>query len=260
MAGALVRDVLYRVSGQLLDLAPQFVRWTEKELVFALNDGQRAIAKYVPIAGSRIDTIKLNAGSRQSIAHIPAASIKPGDGSTPADVHGLFLNDIVRNMGADGLTPGASVSVAARDALDAFYRLWHTKTGAKAIDHYTFDPRTPQHFYVYPPLAAGGAWVEASLIAAPKDVPLPQAPGDYAHNGASEQAISLDDRWLDDLVNYILARAWMKDAEGAANAANVQLYTGLFINSINAQVQALTGQNPNLKLLPFAPDVPAAAS
>lgn len=259
MASALVKDVLYRVSGQLLDLKPQFLRWTEKELVLALNDGQRAIAKYVPIAGSRIDTIKLAAGSRQSIAHIPAASIKPGDGSTPADVHGLFLNDIVRNMGADGLTPGASVSVCPRDALDAFSRLWHAKANAKAIDHYTFDPRTPQAFYVYPPVASG-VWVEASIIAAPKDIPLPASPGGYAHDAASVQQISIDDRWLDDLMNYILARAWMKDAEDASNAANVQLYSGLFINSINAQVQALTGQNPNLKLLPMTADIPAAAS
>lgn len=260
MAGPLVKDLLYRASVQLKDLSPQFVRWSAKELVCALNDGQRAIAKYVPIAGSRIDTVKLVAGTRQSIAHIPAASIKPGDGSTPADVHGLFLNDIVRNMGAAGTTPGAAVFVASREALDAVSRLWHASRPASSIEHYTFDPRTPQAFYVYPPVPAAGLWVELSLIASPADVPLPASDADYAEDSDSTQAISLDARWADDLLNYILARAWMKDAEEAANAANVQLYTSLFINSINAQVAALTGQNPNLKTLPFTPDVPGAAS
>ena len=44
-ATILVADALYRASTQLQDMKPQFTRWTERELVMWLNDGQRAIAK-----------------------------------------------------------------------------------------------------------------------------------------------------------------------------------------------------------------------
>lgn len=259
MATTLVKEVFHRAGILLNDLNPQFRRWTELEFVYWLNDGQRAIAKYVPIAATRVDAVKLAKGSRQSLALIQAASIVPGDGSTPADVQGLSLTDIVRNMGIDGATPGASISVVSRELLDAYSRMWHASRASRVIEHYTYDPTTPQHFYVYPP-AAEGVWVEINYCADPKPVPAPAQAGAYGKDGASTQTITLDDRWADDLLNYVVARAWMKDAEHAGNAASVQLYSGLFINSINAQVAALTGKNPNLRNLPFAPEPAAAAS
>ena len=260
MPGALVRDVLYRVSVLLKDTSPQFEGWSLREMLAWLNDGQRAIAKYVPIAGARRDVIKLRAGALQAIDLIAADSILPGNGSTPADVRGLSLNEIVCNMGADGATPGTAVSPVSRDMLESFDRNWRrAASGTSGIKHFMFDPRTPTYFYVYPP-ADGTGWVEASIIAAPDDVPMPLVEADLGMDGTGTQETAIDARWQDDLVNYIAARAWMKDSQDAANAQAVQLYTGMFINSINAQVQALTGQNPNLKHLPFAADVPGAAS
>lgn len=261
MPTVLVRSVLFRASTLLLDTNPQFVRWSAAELVEWMNEGQRAIAKYVPIAASRIDSIKLSPGTRQSIADINASNIIPGDGATPRDVHGLYLNDIIRNMGVDGKSPGAVVSVASRETIDAVDRMWHSQRVARggAIQHFTFDPRAPKVFYVSPP-AGSSTWVEANIIESPPDVPAPVDSTTYAIDGASTQTISIDDRWADDLLNYIVARAWMKDAEDAASASNVQLYSTLFTNSINAQVAVLTGQNPNLRVLPLTPDVPAAAS
>lgn len=255
----LVRDVFHRAGILLNDVTPQFVRWTVRELVGWCNEGQRAIAKYVPIAGGRVDVIKLAAGSRQSISRIAASSVIPGDGSAPADIHGLFLNEVIRNLGANGATPGPIITVTPREALDATNRNWHAMRASKSIDHFTFDPRTPQTFYVYPP-AAESVWVEVSLIAAPKDVPLPANDADYEITGTSLATLDIDDRWADDLLNYVMARAWMKDAEDAANAANVQMYTQLFVNSINAQVTVLTGQNPNLKWAAMNANIPAAAS
>ena len=81
--------------------------------------------------------------------------------------------------------------------------------------------------------------------------------GTYGWEGSSTVSISIDDKYVDDLMNYIMARAFMKDAEWAANPAMAQNYTSLFVGSINAQVTALTGVNPNLQSLPFNPNVPA---
>jgi len=61
-------------------------------------------------------------------------------------------------------------------------------------------------------------------------------------------------------VNYTCARAFMKDAQFANNGPAAANYTSLFAGSLNAKVTALTGNNPNLQRLPFAPEPIGAAS
>lgn len=249
----LVKDALYRVSVQLHDISPQFTRWTQRELVSALNDGQRAIAKYIPSSCARVDAVKLTAGTKQSIEKVLAANIKPGDGSTAADVLGHYLQSVVRNMGTDGLTPGNAIRIADREVLDVNTPDWHTKTGS-VIRQYTFDPRTPKIFYVSPGVPTStNLWIEISFLANPVDVALS---GDYGMDSTDTTKISIDDKYLDDLVNYTLARAYLKDAEFANNEQLAATATQLFVSSINAQVTALTGVNPNLRALPFNPAIP----
>lgn len=252
-SSTLVKDVLYRVSSQLHDISPQFTRWTQRELVSWLNDGQKAIAKYMPSSCSRVDTIKLTAGTRQSIETLLAANLKTGDGTTPTQVLGNYLQSVIRNMGADGLTPGNAVRIADREVLDVNTPNWHTTT-ASSVSQYVFDPRTPKAFYVSPGVPGGvNVWVEISYLASPVEISLA---GSYGMDGVDTTKISVDDRYVDDLVNYILARAYMKDAEFANNANQAAAATQLFTSSINAQVAALTGVNPNLRSLPFNPTVP----
>jgi hypothetical protein len=71
--------------------------------------------------------------------------------------------------------------------------------------------------------------------------------------------LSIDDFNVDDLMNYVLARMNMKD-DSNAKPQFVQLQTNSFISSINAQVVALTGVNPNLKRLPMSTDSVGSAS
>lgn len=252
-----VKDVLSRVSDLLHDLGPQFAGWPQKDLVNYLNDGQVAIAKFMPQSCSRVDAVKLQTGTKQSIDKILAANIKPGDGSTPVDTFGVAVLDVVRNMGADGLTPGAAVRVAERDTLDALSPSWHTETGT-AIDGFIFDTRFPRTFYVTPGVI-GNVWVDLAFVAIPKNAPNTGSE-DYGYAGANTTPISIADVYLDDLVNYIAARAYLRDAEVPGNAAQARNYSSLFVSSINAQVAAITGHNPNLKALPMTPGVPAAES
>lgn len=261
MAGSiLVKDVLYRVSKDLGDIAPQFNRWTQRELVNALNDGQRAIAKYLPSACARVDSIKLSAGTKQSIALILAANIKPGDGSTAVDVRGNMLQYVTRLMGADGLVAGRALRIVDRDVLDAVNPDWNlaTSTG-KRPTQYTFDPRTPQIFYVAPGIpAADTVWVEVAMLADPAALPNIGSE-DYGQASADTHVLSIDDKYLDDLMHYMMARSNMKDTESQASMQKVSAYTSLFVNSINAQAMAMTGVNPNLQSLPFSGQVPATA-
>lgn len=263
MASVLVSEMLYRVSTLLQDIKPQFTRWKERELVLWMNDGQRAISKYVPFAYARVDAIKLVPGSRQSIASIPANRIVPGDGSTAVAMRGVFLNDIIRNMGADGLTPGNAIRVIPRETQDNLDSAWHTRDGAGVVEHFTFDPRQPQIFYAVSPVSQTvGTWVEMSYIALPPELPVPATnlATLYTPGAANENtSISIDDTYLDDLTNYVCARAFMKDSEYAANIASVQMFTQMFVSSLNAHVQMMTGNNPNIAFLPFAPNPIGAA-
>ena len=247
----LVRDILWRVSVLLQDGVPQFQRWTERELVHWLNDGQAAIAKFVPPSNSRLDAVKLVTGTRQSIQAIPAASCLPGDASTPTvPIYGTEVLNVVRNMGADGLTPGRSITFVDREIMDTSDDLWHTRTGA-FVRSYIFDQNNPRFFYVTPGVT-GVLWVEISYTAQPLQIPNTAAAGAeaYLNSGSSTQTITIADEFLSDLVNYVAARANLKDAK-YAEPAKATFFANAFLGSLNAKVTALKGANPNIRHLPM---------
>lgn len=260
----LVRDVLYTAGSLLQDVSPQqFVHFKERQLVDFANDAQAALAKFLPASCARLDAIKLVPGTRQSIENIPAANCKPGDGSTPTvPILGNLLLGIACNMGADGLTRGRVVRMVARKDLDARDPDWHLASKAgTSVRHYAFDPATPRYFYVDPPVPASPAvWLEASFTAQPIKIPNTGSEGAeiYKWDGSNATTLSVADEFKDDVVNYVVARANLMDVEWAdANKATV--FANLFLGSLNAKVAALTGNNPNLKQLPFAPQPIGAA-
>lgn len=249
-----VFTVFEQVSRHLVDFAPQFEHWTQAELLGYLNDGQRAIAKYLPSACSRIDSIRLSPGTKQSIASIPPSGVITSDGGVGSGIAGNVVLGVTRLMGPSGSTPGRALRIVDRDVLDASMPNWHTTTGSPS--QYTFDPRNPKVFYVCPGVPANVAhWAEVSYLADP--MPIPN--GDYSAVSGANVTISIDDKYADDLISYMLARAYMKESEFAANANLSAMHANIFTSSINAQSVALTGVNPNLTTLPMAPAVPAAA-
>lgn len=254
----LVKDVLYRAGVLLQDVVPQFVHYPEHEMVDFLNDAQVAVTKFLPAACSRLDAIKLKVGSRQSIDTIAAVDCKPGDGSTPAvPIYGNQLLDIARNMGIDGLTAGRAIRGISRKDMDGQNPSWHTAANAAGvITLFMYDPVTPRYFYVFPPVPSSPVvWVEAAYNAQPLKIPNTGTVGSelYLIGGGSTTTISVADEYIDDLVNYTVARANMKDVEWADGNKAV-MFTNMFLGSLNAKVAALTGSNPNLKQLPFAPE------
>lgn len=254
----LVREVLGSVSTLLEDISPQFTRYTEAELLLWLNDAQMAIATYLPHECTTAYTVKLQPGSRQSIETIAVADAKTIAGTQPAaDIKGLILRDVVRNMGINGTTPGRAIRIVDRDDLDLTDPDWHTKTAA-AVRRFCFDPTAPRLFWVSPGPAVGpssAVWVELILAEEPAKI----AGTGYEFSGDNSTVISIDDCNRPDIVAYMLARAYLRP-RGGTNAAMAAQWTQVFTASLNARVAALTGINPNLKRLPFAPERPGAAS
>lgn len=258
---ALVREVFKRVT-DLLEESPQWTRWGENELVNWLNDAQFAITKFAPQLCSRSDVVKLKPGTKQSIESIAASDIKPGDGSIGVAINGTSTLGIIRNMGSDGLTPGEAIrGPVSRKVMDTQTPTWHQVTGP-AVKLWVFDPQTPRYFYVYPGVpSTGSVWVDMQFTARPVPIPNTGTPGAelYSFGGSNTTKISVDDELVEDLVNYVCARAHMKDAEYAI-PAKATFFENLFLTSLNARLAAITGSNPNLKRLPLAPQPLAQAS
>lgn len=258
-----VKQFLRSVGETLQDISPQYSRWPEIELVVYANYAQRAIAKYLPQAGSRVDAIKLLPGTKQDLTRVLAANILPGDGSTPADVHGIALLDLVRNMGANGATPGRVVRLIDRYTKDTNDPLWHTKTGAE-IREYVHDKQTPRIFYAVPgvPSAGPDVWIEVSWMAEPRAIAAGGEPGSevYAYAGPSTALMGIHDQFIEDAHNYVVAMASLKRSKNTENMQRASVHTTLFTSSINTQATVLTGVNPNMKALPFADQIASPAA
>jgi len=257
----LVKDVLWGICDLLNDTAPQYARHPERTLVRWLNDAQLAVYKYLPLAASRIDSIRLRVGALQSIETIDPADCKLFDGSSPTDpVKGMQFIRPWANMGDDGVTVGRAVRMVSRELLDAQDLNWQTKSGT-VIKEVVYDPETPKHFHINPPLSAR-KWMRFAYGAQPIAIPAGGAPGGevYLVGGASTVTISVDDEHTDVLTYYVMARSFMRNSQNAGDPAKVASFTGAWLQSMNSKIAAVTGNNPNLKKLPFAPEPVGQAS
>lgn len=187
-------------TAQLVLVDETATHWLETELLAWVNDGVRAIVNVRPDATAVTDNFTLAAGTRQAL---PAAA--------------SALIDVPRNVN------GRAIRQTKAALLDAQRPTWHQDT-AGATRNYCYDPRTPRIFYVWPP-AEAGAQVELKYRATPTAV----AVGD---------PIPLGDEYVPALLDYVLYRAFSKDAEVSANAARAQAHRQAFDAAIGAKTAA----------------------
>lgn len=206
------------------------VRWPVEELLRALNDGQRAIVLKRPDAAAKNIPVQLVTGSRQTL---------------PAE--GLRLIDVTRNMGSTGAMPGRSIRIVQREVLDAQIPDWHTQFG-NSVKHYILDNRDPKRFYVYPGVQAGqSVWVEIIYSTSPTDVQ------------SLTSDIALDDIYAPALVNYVVFRAYSKDAEYTADGGAATLHYQAFMQLIDNKTAMDTMVAPQANSTLFNPNIPRNA-
>lgn len=200
-----VADITSRASRTLFDQTQ--VRWPVAELVDYVTDAQRQIVFYRPDANAVTASLPLALNSsRQAV---------PTGGSR--------LLRVVRNMGANGSTPGLAIREAARLALDSELPDWHTKTGSY-IEHYVFDNQNPKVFYVYPNVTAAHQ-IEIVYSAVPAAV---EAGGNLA----------LGDEYANAVLDWVLYRCFLKDSTYAGNAARAQLHLQSFGNDLGVNLKS----------------------
>lgn len=216
MAVTTVENLIQRVKITLQEVTADGTRWTNDELVSWLNEAYQAIIGLRPDAASVNESLALVAGTKQQI---PAV--------------GLRLLDVVRNLSGSQ----QAILVCDRRQLDATRRGWHSEDQSSAIEHFVFDEMAPRHFYVYPPAAAGTS-VEIIYSQVP-------APHDADYDISLSDVIKLDDSYAPALVDYILYRAYSKDADFAGNANRAAMHYNAFNTHLGGKGQMDIGTSPN---------------
>lgn len=201
-----VNSTLSRAGVLLQDITA--IRWPLSELLDWLNDGQREIVLKKPNASVKNVPFALLAGTKQSL---------------PAD--GVQLIDVVRNL------PGTAIRIVSREILDAQLPDWHSATPQKLVQHFCYSELDMRNFYVYPPNNGTGS-VELIYSASPA-------------NAVQGGVISVDDIYQSALLDYILYRAFSKDAEYAADPARASAHYAAFANALGGKVQMEVMGSPN---------------
>jgi len=212
MGTVTAQTILNKAAVQLTDLAN--VRWTRTELLSWLNDGMRQIVLMQPSGSSTTVSVKLTAGTRQSI---------------PSD--GWLLLQIYRNMGTTGTTAGRAIRIVSREVLDGFNPGWHTEIPKAEVKNYIYDVQDQLAFYVYPP-NTGTQYIELNYSAQPTNLT------------SESQTIPIFDIFQSALVDYIMFRACSKDAEYAPGLQLAQAYLATFTASVQGKTQSEAVNDP----------------
>jgi hypothetical protein len=223
MSTVKVIDVIRRVEDVLQD---SNIRWPRTELQNWMNESYLAITLARPDANAKSGTFTCAAGTRQVLtAEFPSA---------------LRLLDVTRNMAST--SSYRVIRLVARSVLDDQRPGWHAETGTVNIQHYTFDPRQPKEFFVYPP-ATTAAEVEVVYTDSPGSHSLSES--DLDPEGTNAEVIKLDDIYMSPIIDWILYRAYSKDAEYGANEQRAQASYAAFNAALNTKNQVDAASAPS---------------
>jgi hypothetical protein len=217
-----VREVIKRVEDVLQD---SNVRWPRIELQNWLNESYLQIVQLRPDSNAKTGTFTCVAGTRQSI--------------TTGFSSALRIIDIVRNLAST--SDKKVVRLINRSVLDDQRPAWHTDTATVNIQNYTFDVRQPKSFFVFPP-ATTAAQLEVVYADLPTAHALSASNLDPA--SSSTDVILVDDTYISAIIDWILYRAFSKDAEFAANAARAGAHYQTFMSSIGTKTQSDVASAP----------------
>ena len=218
MGLTVAQEIITKTQFVLIDTG---IRWTPAELLGWLNDGQRDIAINVPNATVKQAVIQLQPGVLQTI---------------PSD--GIRLVEITHSMGLDGQTPGPGITVVDRLELEQVNISWASNAPSAYPNHYMWQPRIPTQFYVYPaqPKTSCG-WIELFYDQIPADVPTLTG------------TITINDIYQAALVDYILYRCFLKDAE-YASTVRAKGHWEAFLYATGRKSQDDVSQGPDFNQAP----------
>lgn len=226
MAVSKVVDIVKRAQTILQDTTA--TRWPLTELQGWLNDAYKEIVIFRPDANAESAVVPLAAGARQKCHDAGSVNLP----------NLLRVLDVVRNTHAS--SDKRAIRRTDRKILDDQRPTWYTDAATYSIQHYIYDDRNPHEFMVYPP-ATAGASIEIVYSSVPTAHALTEA---QLGNSSTATTIHLDDIYANCILDYILYRAYSKDAEYAANGARAQAHYGAFQGALGVKTTVDVNVSP----------------
>jgi hypothetical protein len=224
MATVKVVDLIVRAKTLLQD--EDSVRWTVAELQYWLNDAYKETIGLRPDANTQTAEYTCVAGPRQVLT-----------GSFP---NAIRLVEVVRNLATT--SNKYSVRLTDRRSLDTQRRSWYSDTPSASVELYMFDPRTPKEFLVYPPASTA-----ARLEVIYSVLPLEHALSDTElSNPETAETIRVDDIFATALFDYMMYRAYSKDAEQTAMLQRAVAHYQAFQSALGTKQQVDAASQPGV--------------
>ncbi len=209
------------------------VRWPLVELRSWINDAMREIVLQKPTASAATVIATLIAGTYQTV---PSGNIA--------------ILRIIRNLksSANPRVGARAVRMVHRNILDSQHPDWHDDTiypAAAIVKHAIFDPADPLAFHVFP-ANTGTGYLEITVSKTPTLVPLPADEEDYEDIAAYAVNLDLPDVYFNCILDYVLYRAYSKDAQYTGNNQRAASHYQMFANSLGMKVNIEAIANPNM--------------
>lgn len=204
-------------------VAQSNLRWSTPEMLLWITDAQRAIVQLRPNTYNSVTSVNLIRGVRQRI---------------PLD--GWLLLTVNSNMSGPAWDQyGRAVTLATFDQLNRQMPNWRADPQNPVVYNYMFDITDQKAFYVWPPNDGSGA-VELNYSKSP---PLLT---DMTQN------IALDDIFIPAMVDYVCARAAIKDAEFGPGLQYYTAFSQSFMTMVAGKDAAEKSSNPDAGLPPVS--------
>lgn len=214
---ATTKVVIVLKNAQTILMDRTGTRWTLAELLGWFNAAELAVVNHRPDALSKNTVFPTVLGTFQTL---------------PAE--GLRLIDVVRNEGGTK----RPIRPIPRHVLDDQHVDWHDDTNpASQVDHFCYDDRNPKNFYLYPAPAAA---VQVRIVYSVAPVAI-----EIANFETDDTPITVDDTYANALMDYILFRAYSKDASYAGNAERAAMAMQSFNNALGIKTQVDQAMSPN---------------
>lgn len=202
------QSVITTAQEELLD--PSQIYWGTPELLDYLSKGLNALAVVKPDA----------------VAVLATYTLVPGSSTQTIPSDGFMFLDLVRN-----LAPTVSaIREVDRNHLDHADPNWPSATGTQVL-HFTFDPRFPRIFEIYPGPANGAMTTQLRYAQNPTPV------------SDVNQAIPLDQIYQTPLVYYVLSMAFAKNTR-RQDVSKSTGFMGLFSQYLGQKSQVQVQISP----------------
>lgn len=216
MATVKIVDMVDRVQTLIQDTSG--TRWPKLELLKWFNDGQREIVMFRPDAKSVYAAFAAVEGTKQTLP-----------------------SNALRLIGVPRNTTGKAITQIERRILDEQVPDWHTlpASPASAADHFVYEPMNPKVFWLYPRVAAA---TSVDIIYSAVPVEVTSADPDLAD--IPNTTIEVDDIYANAIMDYMMYRAYQKDANYAANGPRASAHYAAFQNGLGIRTQADAAATP----------------